>query len=559
MLSLLAIHIVITFVCISAGFYFNNVIFKKERESIIFSAITGLIFLTIISQIAILFTRLSVSFQILLLALCLLVTFITRRKFLKFLRDCLNEITTLSLQSRVLFLVVWLVVLLINSGPTIMDDTESYHIQSIKWIQEYGTVPGLVNLHERYGFNSSWFSSIALFCFSNKFSGGFTLLNSVLSVWLSYWLISKFDLLQKENNIPSTLAILFCFIVCLLVWPLIRGNSATTNYDFITTFAVLVLFTELILSKEKDIPISTECIIWPAYLFTVRIINFPLFLLTLFGVIFLIRQKKYRTIFPSILCCILLIVPFIVRNVIVTGFPFYPATTFDWFNVDWKPDPRLTKTLLEYIKYFNRVATTYLDIEQTKALGSGWIPSWFRYLFIFDKAIMILGLAGLVLTGLKLAITPTKYNRKLILALTISFAWLICWFLIAPDPRFVYGVLLWGIFLFFYEFISVLKNVEKLKALLNIAVIVLITGSGIYFISKIWKQDEYRNWILPAKLPKPPTQQFIIDGIIFHIPERINNNWNPRCFGTELPCLYNIHPRLRARGKSIRSGFHLEK
>ena len=92
-----------------------------------------------------------------------------------------------------------------------MDDTESYHIQSIKWIQEYGSVPGIVNLHVRFGFNSSWFSSVALFSFSSKTTGGFTVMNSVISVWVCYWFIEKFNQFQKENNVASLLLLFFQF------------------------------------------------------------------------------------------------------------------------------------------------------------------------------------------------------------------------------------------------------------------------------------------------------------------------------------------------------------
>ena len=42
-------------------------------------------------------------------------------------------------------------VLTLNAGPTVMDDTDSYHIQMVKWIQEFGSVPGIANLHLRFG------------------------------------------------------------------------------------------------------------------------------------------------------------------------------------------------------------------------------------------------------------------------------------------------------------------------------------------------------------------------------------------------------------------------
>jgi hypothetical protein len=42
-----------------------------------------------------------------------------------------------------------------------------------------------------------------------------------------------------------------------------------------------------------------------------------------------------------------------------------------------------------------------------------------------------------------------------------------------------------------------------------------------------------------------------------HIPEKILNNWNPRCYDIALPCLYQVDPRLRARGKTVKEGFKL--
>jgi hypothetical protein len=435
-----------------------------------------------------------------------------------------------------------------------MDDTESYHIQSIKWIQEYGTVPGLVNLHERFGFNSSWFISVSLFSYSDKTSGGFTVLNSVLSLWLSYWFISQFNQFKKENDHQKALALVILFISCLVVWPLIKGNAATSNYDFITTCVVLILFTEIFFSRE--ISPSIEWFIWPGYLFTVRITNFPLLILSLIALIFFLKQKRIGLFFLLISYSLLLVIPFIIRNAIIAGYPFYPATNFDLANVDWKPDPQVTERLLEYIKYYNRVSTTYLDIEQTKALGSHWVTSWFKYLFFFDKVLVISGLVGIFLSVLKLF---KQISRVTVLLITISVIWLICWFLISPDPRFVYGILLFGTLLFAYHFISFIKNKQMINGLINILMIALISGISFYSISKLWKQEEYRNFVFPSSLPQPPVKEFVIDGITFRIPEPINNNWNARCYCTKLPCLYKIDPRLRARGKNIRQGFHLEK
>jgi len=550
MLTLIFYQIIITLSCLWSGILFYK-FFPQKNESrpIIYYLVTGLILLTSLTQIIVLFFPINVYTKIGLLGLLILLSII-KRKNTKFF---IPEIKVSA--SLVLFFIFWAIILLTNAGPTMMDDTESYHIQSIKWIQEYGSVPGIVNLHERFGFNSSWFSSVALFSFSSKTTGGFTILNSIISLWLCYWFIEKFNQFQKENNSQAAFAIHLVFIVCLLFWALIKGNATTTNYDYITTSIVLLLFTEVFFS-EKASP-KIEWIIWPAYLLTVRLINYTILLLSLFAFILFIKQKQTRQLILPIAYCLLLIVPFLIRTIIIAGYPFYPATYFDFTNVDWKPDPQITERLLEFIKYYNRVSTAYFDIEQTKALGPAWLPAWFQHLFPYDKILVLAAFTGILFTVIKLRIQKNDYSKLVITGLMIL--WLISWLIIAPDPRFVYGILLFGIFLFEYHLSSFVNDFRSIKFLLNALIILMIAGLSYYLVSKPLKQKEYRNWISPMQLPQPPVKEFVIDGITFRIPELINNNWNIRCYGTELPCLYEIHPRLKPRGKNIRNGFHLEK
>jgi len=559
MLSLLIAHIIITVSCLWCGFLFYKFLpGKVESQPIIFYLISGLILFTFFTQIIALFYPIDLAIQ-LVFAVFLLVPAFFRRTDLKNLYKKLSaEYASWPILSLLLFFLTWFIVLLINVGPTMMDDTESYHIQSIKWIQEYGSIPGLVNLHERFGFNSSWFSSVALFSFSPTTTGGFTALNGVLSMWLCCWFISKYIQFQKENNVQAAFAIVIIFIAALIIWPLIRGNAATANYDFITTGIILILFTDIFFSPGKEISPSIEWVIWPAYLFTVRLINFPLLLLSLIALILFIKRKNLKALFLPLVYCLLLIIPFLIRNIIITGYLFYPATYFDWFKADWKPDPQITERLLEYIKYYNRVNTAYLDIEQTKALGSAWIPAWFNHLFLFDKILLLVGLIGMLLTTAKLLIQKRNYNKSILL-ITVMIAWLICWFIVSPDPRFVYGILLFGVFLLAYYSVSIIKSFIIIKVLSNALIILLIAGAGFYLVSKPLKQPAYRNWISPAQLPQPPVQEVVIDGIIFRIPGSINNNWNARCYGTDLPCLYKVDPRLKPRSKNIRSGFRLGK
>jgi hypothetical protein len=560
MLTLFFVQILFIIACVWAGFLFYKYILSQDQDKpVIFYALSGLILITLITQLFVLFMPVSVYFTSGLLVGLACIGLFKRTDIKLLFQKILNEFSSLSLPARILFIIIWIIILNISAGPVIMDDSESYHIQSIKWMQEYGTVPGLVNLHERFGFNSSWFVCVASSNLIPGTAGGFTLFNSILSVWLSFAFISKISQFQREKNFHSAFAVMIIFIISLVIWPLLRGNAASTNYDFISTCVILVLSLEIFHSPNNKILPTTEWIIWPVFLFTVRVINFPYLILSLVALLFFIKQKRLKTIILAVVFCFLLIIPFLIRTVIIAGYPFYPITYFDWFNVDWKPDPQMTESLLEFIKYYNRVPTTYLEIEQTKALGSNWIPSWFHFLFLFDKILVAAGTAGLVLGAIILFIRKNFSNKNNILLLAVCFITLICWFIIAPDPRFVYGVLLYGIFFLVNNLMSIMK-LPLSKNLVTAPVFFLLIGlSSYFFISKAVKQQAYRNWLLPAKLPQPPTQELIIDGIKFYIPEKINNNWNARCYGTNLPCLYKIDPRLKARGKNIRSGFHLEK
>jgi hypothetical protein len=548
MLSLLFYQTLITFTCLWSGLVFYNFFPSKNKQSPLYCLISGLIILSAFAQIIAIFFPINIYSKLTILGVLILLSFYKRKSITLGIPKLRSSVSV------ILFLICWAIILVINAGPLVMDDTESYHIQSIKWIQQYGSVPGLVNLHERFGFNSSWFSSVALFSFLPHTTGGFTVLNSVFSLWLCYWIITTYNSEQTKNNGHAALAILVILTCSLIVWPLLRGNAATTNYDFVTTCIVFILFIEIFLS-ENHLP-SIEWIIWPAYLFTVRIINFPVLLLSVFAVVYFIRHKNGKALLLPIACGLLLIIPFIIRNIIIAGFPFYPSSSFDVTNVDWKPDPQMTERLVEYIKYYNRVSTTYLDIEQTKALGSNWLPWWFTYLFLFDKVLVIGGITGILLSVVRSFIQ--KSNPTILLG-AISLVWLICWLFISPDPRFVYGIFLSGIFLFAYHLFSLVPDLHLLKIFGNVLVIAMITGSSYYFISKLWKQEEYRNIMFPLRLPEPPTKSFVIGEITFRIPDPINNNWNARCYGTSLPCLYRIDPRLKPRGKDIRDGFRLEK
>lgn len=70
-------------------------------------------------------------------------------------------------------------------------DTYIYHAQAIRWIEEYGIVPGLGNLHNRFAYNSAFLPLQAFFSFSWIYSSSLHSLNGFLcAFFLIYFLFT---------------------------------------------------------------------------------------------------------------------------------------------------------------------------------------------------------------------------------------------------------------------------------------------------------------------------------------------------------------------------------
>ena len=64
-------------------------------------------------------------------------------------------------------------------------DSDLYHAQSIRWIEEYGIVKGLGNIHVRFAYNSSFFALSALYSMPYIFGQSMHSVNGMIALILS--------------------------------------------------------------------------------------------------------------------------------------------------------------------------------------------------------------------------------------------------------------------------------------------------------------------------------------------------------------------------------------
>lgn len=547
--------------CSIAGFFFYAMIkgFAYSRsKSFLLHFLTGLITTTLISQVVVLWFPVNAITTVVYSGLLIVAMLLFSKQTKLMLGERVSQWKQLRLPEVLALAAYSILILIYNAGPTNMDDMESYHIQMIKWINEYGTVPGISVLHERFGFNSSWFIAIAQFIPTGNGVKIYSILNGSLSLVMGYYLITECRRSLALKNLSHSFSLLAILGLCLFSWPIVRGNAGNSNYDMITAVLVFILLLESIKFKE-DIKssLTIEWIIWPVFLFTVRIINYPFLLLSVAMLFWVIKEYKFRSTLPYLFVCTLAVLPFLTRNVLVSGYPFYPLLTIDPFQVDWKPDPAIVQERIEFTKYFNRINVMYMDIEDTKKISSPeWLYPWFKYLFPYDKPWVVLGIIGILQSILFLKRSKEKLGKVYsIFGLTLLIQ-VVSWLIISPDPRFIYGTLIGGSFLFIYTLFHLFRPTILFKiefAFIGLSLILFAYSSGL-----LLRKDSLRNPIVPIEIAKPATKKIEIDGSTFYLPEKINGNWNSRCFDTPLPCLYIVDPRIHLRGKSIREGFRIE-
>ncbi|MBE5883103.1 MAG: hypothetical protein E7291_01575 [Lachnospiraceae bacterium] len=162
------------FITYCLGFLFSEVcgkILRYRIRNIETYLLTGMIILTVYAQFFSLFYKVGLVANVVVLVAVLCIVVLKRKAMLQHITALWRGST---LVHKLIVLALFVVWSYFTSRGYMTYDTDLYHGQTIRWIEEYGVVKGLGNLHERFAYNSSNFSLHALL--SMKFvTGGLSL------------------------------------------------------------------------------------------------------------------------------------------------------------------------------------------------------------------------------------------------------------------------------------------------------------------------------------------------------------------------------------------------
>ena len=163
MISVILIWLYIMLTCYIIGFaavkaMAGSADFKAGREISYLYAGIGAV--TVYAQIFSIFWKVGLVANLVLLFVCILCLICFRKQYAKQLQTLRLTITP----GRILPLAALFLLFAYGSSMGVIHyDTSLYHAQSIRWIEEYGIVPGLGNLHSRLAYNSASFCLSALY------------------------------------------------------------------------------------------------------------------------------------------------------------------------------------------------------------------------------------------------------------------------------------------------------------------------------------------------------------------------------------------------------------
>ena len=503
----------------------------------IYCLLTGIAFISILGDIWSLFGPIGGLCQIALLLIAIgSITYLRRQIKLK-----------IDPKSLWLLSLLFFVAILLSYQTVSFADHFAYYLPTTKWIEHFGVVPGIANLNARIGFNSNLYMLYALCNTKTVLGQDLYALNGLFFIWFNHYFIS--NLIRPQSNKQQTSATIL--LALALVFPF-SFLVCTMDADYLTIMASLFLFHEFLYSKETKKAQAGQIIILSiivAFMVTIR----PFCLLLGIVPLLLSHHSIRRHLYVGIGIAGLYLLPWLIRNVLISGYLVFPFYFIDLFSVEWKIPKEVIIPNYQIIGEFakvNIIRPAYLlDGIQSWSLTE-WLPHW-----IENQQKHLLGLA--VLGGLPLAWTASlfliSFKRKLIYHLPLllfSIGVSVLWFLSFPAIRFGWPWISLLIALSSWPIVN--RFSPKYHRVLRLGIIILVVLSWTRMIVTKGKSLETEA-IHAVKLPLQQRPNYKITEL-GTIPIKVVEDG--LCGGLEPPCMpANNQLNIKNRGLSVQEGF----
>ena len=462
------------------------------------------------------------------------------------------------------------------------NDSGIYHFNSIRWINEYAVVPGLGNVHGRLAFNQSFFTYVASLNLYPLFNQGHNLANTFLFLLLFAELLRHlFTLIDHLPNAadhrPSIVAV---FFIPFLIYRVLFSSLSSPTPDNASSVLQILLFIHYAnflkvkaFDKYADSRL-TLIVVLSATLITLKLSNlcyaaviFATSILFRFRGSFVTQSYPLRTTIKLLLISFIIVIPWLGRGLITSGYPVYPSTV-GRIQTDWSVPVEQVKDMLAWFYSWARKP----NVPPNEVPGDWqWLAPWFDSVSrrAFASVVYPVCLSALnMIVALAFFISRLRIGKRdgpvllTTLLLLPPVASIIFWFFVAPDIRYAHSLFYIAAIASSILLIEITAVMQRNKTALIASALFLIVNAGLTYrlftnsgglINIFTKGGGLINISRVGYLPIPSAELIekrTESGLKIYVTVR-----DDRCWDSPLPCTPYFNPELRLRGTDIQSGF----
>src|SRR4051794_16310395 len=281
-------------------------------------------------------------------------------------------------------------------------DSGLYHAQSIRWIDEYRAVPGLANLHTRFGFNSTWHILESFFGFSFLDPSGFRALNGLLLVGVTSMAgVSLVGLLRGDVR-PGQVMCTMLLLPAIYYFQRFISSPLTDTPAALIAWLIWVAVIRLLERKDRSAHgrEAAAMVLVAFFLVTVKLSAAPVLLAALVA---LLCTRGWSSVSAAHLAlgAGIVLVPWLIRSVVLSGALAFPASAIRPFPLDWAVPYDLIVNEELWTRGWARLPGP--NARESMALSPAeWIPPWWAALTDDARAMLALLILGPIVAALLL-------------------------------------------------------------------------------------------------------------------------------------------------------------
>jgi hypothetical protein len=380
----------------SLGISFSKLLGIPMRN-ITITTVLGLFAVTLLASLWAIFGPISLGFTVFLTTISLISSYYFRVDWQLLWKTSVKSLSDFSLPLKSLFTLSSFLILAQSATAPFIVDNETYYIQTIKWLNEYGLVPGLVNLHLFFGQTSGWHIAQSAYSVSFLYDN-FNDLNGFLLLLLNFWAFERLHSYSASQNkidlafglLPLSYVFLFQFV-----------NAPSPDLAvYAIAFLAFFIYTSDENATEKLKLLST------LLLFAVYIKITAVVLLLLLIIVWVKHFKQINNQLIAIrLLGGLVLFLFVIKNSILTGYPLYPLTFLPYSDADYM----VPKEILSYFFSKDMMHSFYLPYGTFEQAS---LPDILKHYFWLNGMDSLIGITTIILLIIAPFILKKQYPKQ---------------------------------------------------------------------------------------------------------------------------------------------------